>query len=537
MASLDFSNAFNSIDRPSIRSALGLYAPEFYRATSWAYNKPSLLVTQGDGPALVSAAGVRQGDPLGPFLFSLAVRPTLEKLASRLARVGGAVVGYLDDWYILSRQPISIEQIEGMIQPCPLKLNVRKSRVDTVERLRETGLCALGTCLGPLEARQRFLEEKATSWQQAIAKLSGVPKHHALTLLRQSSHLLLRHLQRSLDPEGLGEVWAAVDQTLLDVVKSLMGDVGAGCPSDAAIISLPAKMGGLGIPRFAEMAPRIYPVARRQCRAVAEKIVGVGWQDEVEEGVTSSDVAEEVARETREKLLRELSPDLQHSVAENASYLGHTWLTVAPTSKPITLSDSEVACALRQRFLRPPRHLGLVCPSCSDVVRHNHHDVCRAGNRQWVNRHDRVRDLMVEAFKGVEGVTAGKEPRVAAGSELRADFGVQTVSSREYYDVQIVALNAPSALADHHQTLTKAADKKRAKYEVIGPNFHPMILSAGGLMEKTTAQDFKKLQRLVGRVAGRWMGTMISVGLLKARARAMVSVEDPEGELEGRMVY
>ncbi|KAF1807891.1 hypothetical protein P152DRAFT_377032, partial [Eremomyces bilateralis CBS 781.70] len=60
ITSLDFSNAFNTVDRTAMAKGIYKYAPDFYRLAQWAYGEPSILATTG-GPLLTSAQGVRQG--------------------------------------------------------------------------------------------------------------------------------------------------------------------------------------------------------------------------------------------------------------------------------------------------------------------------------------------------------------------------------------------------------------------------------------------------------------------------------------------
>ncbi|TLD04235.1 uncharacterized protein PgNI_12153, partial [Pyricularia grisea] len=107
---------------------------------------------------------------------------------------------------------------------------------------------------------------------------------------------------------------------------------------------------------------------------------------------------------------------------------------------------------------------------------------------------------------------------------LRADFTVINGVSKYYYDVQIVAINKDSGNINPLTTLTDAINNKRRKYQFLDPFFHPIIISAGGLMEKDTTQAYKQLQKLIDPVAAHWLDTSISLILLRSRTTAAFSI-------------
>ena len=116
---VDFANAFNTVDREVFLRACQEVTPEVAKWAWWCYSQPSHLY-YGEGTPLASSAGVQQGDNLGPLLFSLALQPTLERLAA-LRGAGGLdiVAGYLDDVVVAGDHLAVLEALRILHEAAP----------------------------------------------------------------------------------------------------------------------------------------------------------------------------------------------------------------------------------------------------------------------------------------------------------------------------------------------------------------------------------------------------------------------------------
>jgi hypothetical protein len=103
---------------PRSTSATHPIPPILYRARRWAYAcTSSLVLGSREGRHIItSAQGVRQGDPMGPLMFSLGIRSLLRDLASALVP-GRLIMAYLDDIWHWSRADTGFLGREAAIHP------------------------------------------------------------------------------------------------------------------------------------------------------------------------------------------------------------------------------------------------------------------------------------------------------------------------------------------------------------------------------------------------------------------------------------
>ena len=89
LVKIDFKNAFNCIRRDVILNLVKIKMPKIYNYVHQCYDHITNL--RFGSEILDSSEGVQQGDPLGPFLFSLGIQEIVSSMESELN------VWYLDD--------------------------------------------------------------------------------------------------------------------------------------------------------------------------------------------------------------------------------------------------------------------------------------------------------------------------------------------------------------------------------------------------------------------------------------------------------
>jgi len=553
VTSLDFSNAFNTLDRSDMAQAVKQHAPGLYRLAKWAYDKPSHLVIGGSGSdvtRILSAQGVRQGDPLGPLLFSIGIRPILEKLALQLGP-DCIVLAYLDDVYILSKTDETLEEVTDFFDVAwtSLKLNPEKSSIVSVDRINATGIKMLGSCVGPPSVRRAFLKEKIAEVEQKIEKLVDVPHQHGLLLLRQCMQQDLRHLQRCLVTDDIEMEWDKLDSIIWKAALRLRSsaDPTDSTERDQTILSLPVKLGGLGLLSHSTCAPLAFAAASETSDRMLESLLGPAptpptlTDPEDPDSISPQRVRCGKAFEAQqEALLNSLDAQQTKQILESASGLGRKWLSVIPYHQGLRLSDFEVSAALHHRTLSPG---SAICSLCGVVNTAGHPEVCKKGTPWFVARHEQVKYAIKRTLETIEGVRVAVEPHIA-NTNRRNDLLVTGSEASGFanheYDVTIVSLATRDSVETYvppHILPTKPAERshahirkflalkaaeKRKRLPDGNVPFTPLVFTVGGMMDDNTAQCLKAWQHAVTPSVFSTLCQQLSLILLRAKAKSFV---------------
>jgi hypothetical protein len=209
---------------------------------------------------------------------------------------------------------------------------------------------------------------------------------------RGSIQLLLRHLQRQLDPTGLSDLWGEADTLIKEAVITLLARGLSDClkePSEA-LIALPTREGGLGIPLHKELAAQLHLAAKEAAEPTLEKIRAffspTAKAPHANRGPRVTKTAQQVLQDTNKARLETYLKDLPYTYKqarlENACYLGRKWLGVMPTKKDLSFADSKITEALRNRLFYPVKPPSLPCSSCRAIAAFSYKDTCKSANRR-----------------------------------------------------------------------------------------------------------------------------------------------------------
>jgi hypothetical protein len=241
---IDFTNAFNLVDRSQMLAQVREHAPTLLRWVSSMYVAPSPLFLNGSA-AMTSCTGVRQGDPLGPLLFCLALAPIMRKIQDECPSLD-LMTFYLDDGtFIGSREELlralAILQTDGAavglslnLSKCSLFASGSLNGVAPVDlsafspdipRSVASGISLLGGAIGPSSYMESFAASVLVDIDASLSALELVDDcvvhYHLLKHCAGISRF--NHVLRTSPPSSIPVAIRSFDTRLQASVEKLFG--------------------------------------------------------------------------------------------------------------------------------------------------------------------------------------------------------------------------------------------------------------------------------------------------------------------------
>ena len=266
---IDYQNAFNTVDRVAILRELQTSFPELLPWFRWCYETPAALFCQGSLLPFLSSTGVQQGDPLGPFLFAIALRSCCARLKQTIPQA--LSIWYLDDgtivgtpeqigkaWQIIVEESARIG-LSVNLEKCELffaGLNI-PTLLPQITKRPGMGFELLGSPIGPPSFCNSFVSKRVEKIEEALHSLNLLDEPQVeYLLLRSCLGVPNRFALRSAPPSFILEAAAHFDNIIEGVCCRRFGlSLSA---TQSIQLHLPVYLGGLGVVKATDIIEAAY---------------------------------------------------------------------------------------------------------------------------------------------------------------------------------------------------------------------------------------------------------------------------------------
>ena len=541
IAGFDLRNAFNSMRRSFIYTAVSKYSPQLLSTFVWAYEEHTNLFV-GGRRALKSQSGVKQGDPLGPALFSLGFRLILEELIDRLEERGlqqeVPLLAYLDDLYVFGppdKLPQVIDTVTTIFQGYEsitgMVLRPEKTVTVVPEQFGARGLSLLGGHVGG--GTDSFASKAVSSLSRQMTKLDSLHRQDAFILLTQCLQQKLTHLLRTLELPA--DFWKCADDLLLQ--KLTQWTQGFGTSSFVReIASLPIRLGGLGISLPSDLAVHAFPASVEESRFFLQsRFAAIDFYPADSPRPLRQRERVAPVRAAQLKSLQEnLSPADKNTFLDLSSYLGRKVFTCLPLEARMQFRDLEWSAVLAEKLLFKK----VRCIRCKIRTDVSHGHVCPANQAYRTHRHSAISRWVAEAVSSCGGsVTVepqGQTPRHRADLLLDGQV-IHGPVAVDFSVCDTLGAKAHRTRSKHKATLgteegilsvlTERETLKVDKYRGVdfGGTFVPLVMTTGGTLSAVFKDFISRFRTEATHAVGYRLELSLSCSLRKAAAQAIIA--------------
>ena len=542
-----------------------------------------------DCTIILSREGVTQGDPLSMVLYGLSLTPLADSIRRAVptvvqpwyaddAAMAGPVSGIRDAQRLL----LELGPQRGYF-PEPEKSVLIAPSTATPDSLspvaefnfqQAQGHRYVGGFVGSSEEEKAWLAPQIQQWVDGVNSLAKVAKRFPQTAyagLAKSLQSEWQYVQR-VTPD-VDDLFAPVEEAIAThFLPALFDTKVEEIAPLRALLSLPVRCGGLGIPNPTTTGEDCYASSTGGTQLLKDSLIaGTPLCASTHQSVASQ--ARRKARKQRtaaqDARFDELASTERPTVKRRMERSARTgaWLTTMPSLLNGTdLSADEFRDSLRIRYGLIPLGLPHRCDGCSDRFTVEHAMSCKKGGL-ILQRHNDVAaewghlcgqaltpscvsdEPLIQISRDVQ--VAGTD-RTEPTPELRGDIAVHGFWRRgttTIFDIRVTDTDAPSNRGiAFDKVLLRHEKEKKDKYGALCTarrrHFTPLVFSVDGLqgVEARAAS-----QRLASQLAAKWkrsysdvcgfVRSRLAVALVRSTSRCLRSDRQGAIRLSQRVVW
>ena len=277
---LDAKNAFNSVGRDAIYKGVLQYQPNLLKFFMWAYGSHPPIYLSNGKRVCYSETGVRQGDPLGPIFFCLAIHNPLLRTIDKMNQLPDgsrgplhgllALFSYYDDITIGGPRSVCLETLEFLrveFEPIGIVFADHKHQmwdptidedyVDETTHMRylRDGIIVVGVPHGLVDPHNpqvddnyaaqklKFLLEELSATLICVKRL--LPINYAIPIIQCCLISRANYWMRNIKPELTNTVSREFDERIDTLLATYVGSLLS--LVSKLVRSLPAVYGGAGL--------------------------------------------------------------------------------------------------------------------------------------------------------------------------------------------------------------------------------------------------------------------------------------------------